>query len=119
MIGPIHDLGVDPFKVECIDEGLAHALVFKFPSAGVEIPALRCRIVVGDGVTLHPSLAGRRKLVARRPDPRNQLFAKEVAFTREALESNVAIAIILVPDDVKIVLSAGNRQVGAPPVRCR
>ena len=26
LVSPIHNLGVDPFKVECIDEGFAHAL---------------------------------------------------------------------------------------------
>jgi hypothetical protein len=70
LISPIHDLGVDPFKVECIDEGFAHALVFKFLPADIEIPALRrVRIAVGKGVTLDPSVAGRRKLVACRPNP--------------------------------------------------
>jgi hypothetical protein len=34
---------------------------------------------------------------------------------KSTLEGNISISIILVPDDIKIVLSAGNRQVGAPP----
>ena len=41
LIGPVHDGGVRPFEIECVDEGLAQALVLEFLPSRVEVPALR------------------------------------------------------------------------------
>ncbi len=69
LISPIHYCCVDPFEIERVNEGLAHALVPEFLLSCVEVPALRCRRgMVGDDVALDVPLVDRRKVVACRPD---------------------------------------------------
>src|SRR5262249_61632375 len=67
-------------------------------------------------VALDAALADRREVVARRPDARGEFLAEEITLAGEAFEGDVAIAVEFVAHDVEIVLSAPDRQFGAPPV---
>ncbi len=57
-----------------------------------------------------------RKIVARRPDARGELLSEEIVARGEALEGDVAVAIIFVAHDIEIVLAAGDGKIGAPPI---
>src|SRR6516225_9635296 len=43
LIGPVHDLLVGPFEIECIDEGLPQTLFLQFFPSRIEEPTLRAR----------------------------------------------------------------------------
>src|SRR5262249_54500166 len=117
LIGPVHDLFVGPFKIECIDEGLPQMLVLQFFSSRIEEPTLRARGgIVRNNIALDVPLADRREVVACRPSPRCKFFPEQIASGSEPLEGNLAIAVIFVAHDVKIVLPAPDRQVRPPPV---
>src|SRR6266542_2653630 len=60
--------------------------------------------------------AERRKIVARRPDPRGELLAEQIVLGGEAFEGDVAIAIIFEPHRIEIVVAARDGQLSAPPV---
>src|SRR6201999_2994362 len=96
---------------------LAHARIPELLATGVDEPALRARgRLVRHLLTLDPSVLDGREIVARRPDARGELLAEQVVLAGKALESDVAIAIEFVADDIVIIEAAGHRQVGAPPV---
>src|SRR5438128_2007490 len=117
FIGPVHDLLVGPFEIECIDEGLPQTLILQFFPSRVEEPTLRARGgIVWNNIALDVSLADRGEVVACRPSPRCKFFPEQIASGSEPLEGNFAIAVIFVAHDVKIVLPAPDRQVGPPPV---
>src|SRR4029453_5218186 len=117
LIGPVHDLLVGPFEVECIDEGLPQTLILQFFPSRIEEPALRARRrIVGDDVTLDAALADRREVVARCPGARGEFLPEQITSGSEPLEGNFAIAVIFVAQDIEIVLPTPDRQVGPPPV---
>src|SRR5207237_58705 len=114
---PVHDLLVGPFEIERIDEGFTQSLILQFLPAGIEEPTLRAgRSVIGDDVALDVPLADRREVVARCPGARGEFLPEKITFGGEPLESNFAIAVIFVAQNIKIVLPARDRQVGPPPV---
>src|SRR6516164_8566262 len=117
FIGPVHDLFVGPFEIECIDEGLPQTLILQFFPSRIEEPTLRARGgIVWNNIALDVPLADRREVVACRPSPRCEFFPEQIASGSESLEGNFAIAVIFVAHDVKIVQPAPDRQVGPPPV---
>src|SRR5262249_51218810 len=113
----IHDGLVGPFEIECVDEGLAQALVLEDLPPRVEEPALYPdRTSEWDHVALDPPIADRREVVACRPDPRRELLPEQVALRGEPLKRKIAVAVVFVADGVEVVLPARDRQVGTPPV---
>src|SRR5262245_466688 len=117
LIGPVHDLLVGPFEIECIDEGLPQTLILQFFPSRIEKPTLRARGgIVWNNIELEVSLARRREVGACRPTTRCKFFPEQIASGSEPLEGNFTIAIIFVAHNVKIVLPAPDRQVGPPPV---
>ena len=117
LIGSVHDVPVGPFEIEGIDQGFAQAAVLELLAPRVDEPALRSRGgLVGQLLALHAAVPDGRKIVTRRPDPRGELLAEQIALGGEALERHVAVAVELEAHDVEIVLPARDRQVGAPPV---
>src|SRR5262245_61059485 len=117
FIGPVHDLLVGPFKIECIDEGLPQTLMLQFFPSRIEKPTLRTRGgIVWNNIALDAPLADRREVVACRPSSRRKFFPAQIASSSEPLEGNFAIAVIFVAHDVEIVLPAPDWQVGTPPV---
>src|SRR5437763_3563540 len=117
LVGAVHDRFIGPLEVERVDEGLAQALVLELLAPGVEVPALRTgRRLVGNYVTLDASVLERRKFVARRPDARGELLAKEIILGGEAFERDIAVPIIFEAHGVEIVLADEDRQLRAPPV---
>src|SRR5262249_3228209 len=117
LVGAVHDRGVCPFEIESIDERLSQPLVLELLPACIEKPSLSCgRCAIRNDVTFDAAVANRRKVVPGRPYARDQLLAKQIAFAREALECDIPIAEIFVSYEVEIVLAAGDRQLGAPPV---
>src|SRR6266403_723162 len=80
LIGPVHDLFVGPFEVECIDEGLPQTLILQFFPSRIEEPTLRTRGgIVRNDIALDVPLADRREVVACRPSPRCKLFSEQIA----------------------------------------
>src|SRR5262249_37183742 len=117
FIGPVHDLLVGPFEIECIDEGLPQTLILQFLPSRIEKPTLRARGgIVWNNIALDVPLTDRREVVACRPSARRKLFPEQIASCSEPLEGNFAIAVIFVAHNVKIVLPAPDRQVSTPPV---
>src|SRR5262245_19517875 len=97
LIGPVHDVLIGPFEIECINEGFAQAFVLKFLPSRVEEPALRARRrIVGDDVALDAPFADSRKVVARYPRARGKFLPEQVASGGETLEGNFAIAVIFI-----------------------
>src|SRR6516162_4452059 len=117
LIGPVHDLLVGPFEIECIDEGLPQTLFLQFFPSRIEEPTLRARGgIVWNNMAPYVPLASRRKVVACRPSSRGKFFPEQIASGSEPLEGNFAIAVIFIAHDVEIVLPARDRQVGTPPL---
>src|SRR5215470_12931137 len=117
LIGPVHDVFVGPFEIECIDEGLPQTLILQFFPSRIEEPTLRARGgIVWNNIALDAPLADRREVVACRPSPRCKFLPEQIASCSEPLEGDFAVAVIFVAHDVKIVLPAPDRQVGPPPV---
>src|SRR6516164_2929868 len=117
FIGPVHDLLVGPFEIECIDEGFPQTLILQFFPSRIEEPTLRARRgIVWNNIALDAPFAHRREVVARRPGARGEFLAEQIAFGSKSLKGNFAIAVIFIAHDVEIVLPACDRQVGAPPV---
>src|SRR5262245_46363852 len=113
LIGPVHDLLVGPFEVECIDEGFPQTLILQFFPSRIEEPTLRARRgIVWTDIALDAPLANRREVVARCPGARGEFLPEQIASGSEPLEGNFAIAVIFVTHNVKIVLPAPDRQVG-------
>ena len=83
----------------------------------IDEPALRAgRRVVGNHVALDAAVLEGGKIVARRPGARGELLAEQIILGGEAVEADLAVAVIFVAHDVEIVLPARHRQIGAPPV---
>src|SRR6516162_6885452 len=117
FIGPVHDLLVCPFEIECVDEGLPQTLILQFFPPRIEEPTLRARRgIVWNNIALDVPLADRREVVTCRPSPRCKFFPEQIASGSKSLEGNFAIAVIFIAHDVEIVLPAPDRQVGTPPV---
>src|SRR5262245_1467202 len=117
FIGPVHDLLVGPFEIECIDEGLPQTLILQFFPSRIEEPTLRARgAIVWNNIALDVPLADRREVVACRPSARCKFFPEQIASCSEPLEGNFAIPVIFVAHNVKIVLPTPDRQVNTPPV---
>src|SRR5262249_1911819 len=117
FVTPVHQRLVGPFEIERVNEGFAQPLVLELVAPRIEEPALRARRrIVGDAVALDAALADRRKIVARYPDARGKFLAEEIALAGEAFERDIAVAIKFVADDVEIVLSAPDGEIGAPPI---
>src|SRR4029078_13526768 len=114
IIRPVHNGLVRPFEVKGVDEGFTQALVLELLASRGEEPALRAggRIVAND-IALDASISHRRKVVARCPYARGELFAEQIAFAGKSFEGDIAVAVEFVPDDVEIVSSARHRQAGA------
>src|SRR5262252_5000371 len=107
LIGPVHDLLVGPFEIECIDEGLPQTLSLQFFPSRIEEPTLRARGgIVWNNIALDVPLADRRKVVARCPGARGKFFPEQIASGSEPLEGNFAIAVIFVAQHIEIVLPA-------------
>src|SRR5262249_14601968 len=117
LIGAVHDGLVGPFEIERADEGFAHPLVLERLPPCVEEPTLYPdRPAERDDVALDAPVTDRRKIITRRPDPRRELLPKQIVLGRERLKGELAVAVELVTDDVEIILSPRDRQIGAPPV---
>ena len=117
VVGPVHDVLVGPFEIEGQDEGFAQPRVGELLAARVDEPALRARRrLVRQHFALHPSVTDRREIVARGPDARRELFAEQVVLAGEALEGDLAVAIVLVAEVVEVPLTARHREAGAPPI---
>ena len=116
-IGAIHDGLVGPLEIERLDQRLAHARILELVAAGIDEPALRARRgFVRQGFALDAAVLDGGEIIARRPDPRGELLAEQIAPCGEAFEGDVAIAIEFVAHDIEIVAAAGDRKVGAPPI---
>src|SRR5262247_628336 len=116
FIGPVHDLLVGPFEIECIDEGFPQTLILQFFPSRIEEPTLRARRgIVWNDIALDAPIANRREVVARCPGARGELLPEQITSGSEPLEGNFAIAVIFVAQDIEIVLPACDRQVGTPP----
>ena len=75
LIGPVHDLLVGPFEIECIDKGLPQTLILQFFPSRIEEPTLRARRgVVWNDIALDAPLADRREVVARCPGARGEFL---------------------------------------------
>ena len=117
LIGIVHQRLVGPFEIEGADQRFAQLRMAEFLAPRIDEPALRAgRRLVGQDLAFHPVVADRRKIVARRPDARGELLAKQIALAGESFESDVAITIKLVPYRVEIVLPDADGQTAAPPV---
>src|SRR4029077_15556809 len=115
--GAVHDRLVGPFKIKGANKGLAQAPVLELLKPAVEKPTRGARRrIVGDDILLHTPIANRRKVVPRSPGAGRELLAKQVIFRGKAFEGHLAIPVILIADQIEIVLTARNRQIGAPPI---
>src|SRR5262245_29938903 len=117
LIGPVHDLFVGPFEIECIYEGLAQTLILEFFPSRIEEPTLRARrCIVWNNIALDAPLADRRQVIARCPGARGEFLSEQIASGSEYLEGNFAIAVIFIAHNVEIVQPACDGQIGPPPV---
>src|SRR6201999_4249419 len=96
---------------------LAHARVLEFVAAGIDEPALRARWrFVGQGLALDAAVLDRREIVARRPDPRGEFFAKQIIPGGEPLEGDITVAIELITYHIEVIAAARDGQIAAPPI---
>src|SRR6185437_16520011 len=111
------DVLVGPLEVERVDQGLPHARILELLAAGIDEPALPSRWrFIGQGLELDTPVLCCRKVVARGPDARSELLAKQVVLRGETFERHVAIAIELEAHGVEIEAAAIDRQIGRPPI---
>src|SRR5262249_45540596 len=104
-------------EIEGVVQSLAQPRTGEFGAQQVEAPALPAGgQVIRNLLALHAAVADGRKIIAGGPGARGEFFAEQVALGLESLEADVAVAIILVANDVEIVLPDVDRQVRAPPV---
>src|SRR5258705_10440636 len=116
-VSAIHDGLVGPFEIERIADRLADARILEFFAADVEKPALRARRrIVRKQFALDAAVGHRRKIVARVPYPGGELFPKKVVAPGETFESDIAVAVEIVPQSIEIVAAAIDRKIGAPPI---
>ena len=117
LVGTVHDVLVDQFEVEGIDQRVAHALVLEFLAPHVHEPALRAgRRLVRNNVALDAAVLEGREVVARRPGARGVFLAEQIIFRGEADEGYFAVAIIFVTDGIEVVEALHHRKVRAPPI---
>src|SRR5262245_41700914 len=117
LVGPVHDGLVGPFEIESAIQRLAHTAVLELVAPRVDVPALRPRRrLVWQHLALDSPIAERRKVVACRPEARRELLPKHEALRGETFEGDVAVAVELETQQVEIVPTAHDRQVGTPPV---
>src|SRR2546428_12606635 len=115
-IRAVHDVIVGPFEIEGIDQGFAQLRVLELLSPRVNEPALRGGwSLVGQHIALDAAVADRWKVVARSPDAGGELFAEEIGLGSEPFESDVAVAVIFVAQDIEIVAAAIDCEASAPP----
>src|SRR5262249_43587020 len=87
LVGPVHDGLVRPFEIEGVGERLAQALVLELGAPSIEEPALRAgRRIVGDDVALDATVADRREVITRGPEPRGELLLEQEALAGETFE---------------------------------
>src|ERR1700686_457454 len=116
-IGAVHDGLVGPFEIERLDQRLAYARIPELLAAGVDEPALRAgRSFVGQRLALDATVLHRRKIITRRPHPRGEFLAEQVVPGGKPLECDVAIPIEFVTYNIEIIIAAGDRKVGTPPI---
>src|SRR5579859_822387 len=107
-VGAVHDGLVGPLEVEGLDQSLANAGISKLVAAGIDEPALRAgRRLVGQGLALDAAVLDGGKIVSRRPYPRGELLAIEVAPCGKSLERHVAIPVEFVAHNIEIIAAAG------------
>src|SRR6186997_191191 len=117
VVRAVHDRLVGPLKIEGIDQRLAHAAILELVAPRVHEPALRAgRRGVRDHAALDAAILHRRKIVARRPDPRRELLTEQVVLGGEAFEPDLAVAVVFVANGVEVALADRYWKVGAPPV---
>src|SRR5262249_24252 len=117
LIGPIHDLLVGPFEIECIDEGLAQTLILQFFPSRIEEPTLRARRgIVWNNIALNLPLADRREVVARCPGARGEFLPEQIASGSKSLEANFPIAVLFIATDLQFFLPPCDRAGEPPPV---
>ena len=117
LIGPVHEGLVGPFEIEGVIQGEAEPRIGEFGPPQIDEPALRARgRIVRQVVALHPSVADRGEIVARRPGARGELLAEQIALRREAFEADFAVTVIFIAQRIEIVLADADRQRRAPPV---
>src|SRR5262249_41592843 len=117
LIGAVHDGLVSPFEIEGVDQRLAQAWILEFLAPRIDEPALCAGgRIVREYFALHASVPDRWEIVARRPDSRGEFLAEQIVLGGEALEGDVAVAVILESDHIEIVLAARDRKLGTPPV---
>ncbi len=116
-IGVEHQVLVRPLEIERVGEGLPDSNVLELRAPGVDHPGLHAGgPLVRDALALDAAILDRGEVVARRPDARRELLAERVALGGETFEGGVAVAVVVIPQHVEIELTAGDRQVGAPPI---
>src|SRR5262249_42690296 len=112
-----HQSLVGPLEIERVNERFAQSLILELVAAGIEETAPRARRrIVGGGGAPDAAPPGRRENGGGGPRSRGKFLAEEIALAGEAFEGDIAVAIKFVADDVEIVLSAPDREVGAPPI---
>src|SRR5581483_7035293 len=108
---------VGVLEIESVDQRFAHARILELLAPGIDEPALRRgHRIVGELAALDAAVLEGRKIIARRPDPRGELLAKEIVAGGEPFERDIAVAVVFEANDVEIVLPARDRQIGAPPI---
>src|ERR1700738_1138979 len=116
-ISAVHDGLVGPLEIKRLDQGFAHARVSEFFATGIDKPALRTRgSFVRQCLAPDTAVLGGGKIIARRPPPRGELFAKQIVLRGEALERDIAVAIKFVAHRIEIEAAARNRKIGTPPI---
>ena len=104
VVGAVHDVLVGPFEIEGVDQRLAQAAVLELRAPRIDEPALRAgRRVVGNTRALDAAVLEGGKIVARRPGARGELLAEQIVAGGEALEADLAVAVIFVAHGVEIV----------------
>src|ERR1700730_5836262 len=100
---PEEIIAVDPFEIEQLRQGLAHADIGKYRAPCVEHQEFRRLRHSGlDGVADYLAIAGRRKVVSVLPAQRFVLDAKVIEAALERFELAVGLPIEIEPDLVEI-----------------
>ena len=120
LVLAVEEIGVRPFEVERIVQGLADAHVLELRPADVHGPGLHALDLLQRDLFLdHAPVLDRRKVVAGGPALRGVLQPPVILIAGEGLEGHIGIAEVDVFDLVEIVLADIDRQILGPSSRRR